>query len=263
MLFATSMRAQEILDTTVLKCRYTFNHIVNISENKGYSDIMILEIGKNICSFYGERNRIFDSVVNSGALDYMFASRSIYVSQLPKKNINLEIKLYFNFPAGKITVQDMVFIDNYEYTEDIEKINWKILPGSTKQIAGFNCKKAICTFRGRDYEAWYTPYIPISRGPWKFNGLPGLILEVSDSQKQIQFECEKVEIVSVPILKYVSKIADRAKKVDRKEFLNLQKKFYENSAAALSANEVGIGTDANGNPLSPIKNLPYNPIELE
>jgi GLPGLI family protein len=76
--------------------------------------------------------------------------------------------------------------NTYLITESLEIIKWEILT-STKKINGYNCQKAICTFKGRNYEAWFTPEIPFSFGPWKLNGLPGLILDVSDIKKEVQF----------------------------------------------------------------------------
>ena len=59
---------------------------------------------------------------------------------------------------------------------------------------GFNCQQATVHFRGRNYEAWFTEEIPTSVGPWKFFGLPGLILEVKDSQNRVYFYAQKIEI---------------------------------------------------------------------
>jgi len=257
------VKAQEVLDTTILRCKYMHTHITNPIESTGVQDIMILEIGKNICSFYGEANRLFDSTINAGTFDNMFASGNLNISLLPEKNINLDIKLYFNYPAGKITVHDKVYLDRYEYTEDIEKIQWKLYPNEAREFLGYTCKKATCTFRGRDYEAWYAPDIPINKGPYKFSGLPGLILRVTDSQKQIQFDCSYVEKISVPMIKSKSKIDNEMKKVTRKDFFSIQKKHNENPLAAFS-NQAEI-TDENGNPLSlpSFMKLSYNPIELE
>lgn len=67
-------------------------------------------------------------------------------------------------------------------TKDVhEPIKWQLVDGE-KDILGFNCKKAQCEFRGRSYVVWYTPEIPSQSGPWKFSGLPGLILEANDSK---------------------------------------------------------------------------------
>jgi GLPGLI family protein len=266
LLIISSIRAQEVLDTTVLKCKYRYTHITNPSNNAGEQDIMILEIGKKICSFYGEANRFFDSTINAGIFDNMFESFRLDISLLPKKNINLDIKLYFNYPTGKITVQDKVFLDSYEYEEDIEKIQWEIFPNDTRELLGYNCKKATCKFRGREYEAWYAPDIPINKGPYKFSGLPGLILRITDKLKQIQFACDDIERISVPMIKNISKIDREPKRIDRKDFFSIQKKHNENQLTAFSAfvnqSKSNI-TDKNGNTVQMQGITSYNPIELE
>lgn len=56
-------------------------------------------------------------------------------------------------------------------------IKWEIVD-EKKNILGYDCQGAICHFRGRDYKAYFTSEIPIKEGPFKFDGLPGLILQV-------------------------------------------------------------------------------------
>ncbi|SFZ90556.1 GLPGLI family protein [Flaviramulus basaltis] len=71
------------------------------------------------------------------------------------------------------------FSNNYLISESIPKIDWVLLD-EEKNIDGFVVAKASATFRGRKYYAWYSTTYPLSFGPWKFNGLPGLIFEVYD-----------------------------------------------------------------------------------
>lgn len=73
-----------------------------------------------------------------------------------------------------------------KYTEPIPEFSWKLLE-ETKKIGGHECQKAECHYMGRTYVAWFAPDIPISDGPWKFCGLPGLVLEVSDLSNQYVF----------------------------------------------------------------------------
>lgn len=62
--------------------------------------------------------------------------------------------------------------------DDLPTIEWKIFEKETKKIHNFTCFKATALFRGSEMVAYYTPEIPIGFGPFKFKGLPGLILEV-------------------------------------------------------------------------------------
>ena len=72
---------------------------------------------------------------------------------------------------------------------------WKI-EKETKKIGKFNCKKATTTFRGRTYTAWFTSDIPLPYGPWKLHGLPGLILEAYDSNKNAYWYFKSAEYPS-------------------------------------------------------------------
>ena len=77
--------------------------------------------------------------------------------------------------------------------EDKHQWNWE-LHKDTKQIGGFACQKAIINFRGRNYTAWFTNEIPVPFGPWKFQGLSGLILEVYDTDKVFHITTSKIKI---------------------------------------------------------------------
>ena len=66
------------------------------------------------------------------------------------------------------------------------------MTGEHSEVASFDCQKAECDFRGRRWEAWFTPEIPVSEGPWKLKGLPGLILYARDTTGQYSFEAVSV-----------------------------------------------------------------------
>lgn len=83
----------------------------------------------------------------------------------------------------------------YVSEERLPVFEWK-LKNESKKILGFKCFKAFTSFRGREYTAWYAPDIAISEGPWKFYGLPGLILEIYDVKEQVFFKAIQIEIPS-------------------------------------------------------------------
>lgn len=78
---------------------------------------------------------------------------------------------------------------------DIVRQNW-VLGNENKMLEGLNCKSAHTVFRGRKYTAWYTLDIPSAAGPWKFNGLPGLIVAVEDAQKEVNIILTSVKLLA-------------------------------------------------------------------
>tara|TARA_R110002124_G_scaffold89643_5_gene229206 strand:- start:29313 stop:30092 length:780 start_codon:yes stop_codon:yes gene_type:complete len=105
---------------------------------------------------------------------------------------NLTPKIFYN------TKKDFYFSDVWDDSELIVKEtpfkwNWDIKE-KFKQIGRFRCQMATIKFRGRNYIAWFTNKIPTSFGPWKFQGLPGLILEVYDNDRVFYITADKIHI---------------------------------------------------------------------
>src|SRR5699024_3278417 len=71
-------------------------------------------------------------------------------------------------------------------------LDWQITD-ENKEIGGYIAIKAEVTFRGRDFEVWFTPEIPISAGPWKLYGLPGLILEAEDIEGKWKWQARNIK----------------------------------------------------------------------
>lgn len=100
---------------------------------------------------------------------------------------------YIDFSKKSMLVREKVVAKPFIYEETLPTIKWKLF-NENKVIGKFKCQKATTTFRGRNYVAWFTTEIPISMGPWKLNGLPGLILEAYDDTLQIQFAFESISM---------------------------------------------------------------------
>lgn len=81
----------------------------------------------------------------------------------------------------------------YLVEESIPVMNWQVL-GEKKEFLGFEVQKAKTSFRGREYTAWFCPKIQISDGPWKFSGLPGLILEISSDDGFMKFSAYEIAL---------------------------------------------------------------------
>lgn len=112
------------------------------------------------------------------------------------------LQIYKDRSKNSISSVYNAFVDNFITEQRIDEFqNWKITE-ETDSVFGYPCIKAIVGYAGRKYTAWFTPEIPVNDGPWKFNGLPGLILKVSDDDNLFQYLAigleqygENVEIV--------------------------------------------------------------------
>ena len=120
-----------------------------------------------------------------------------------------------------------------------DELNYKWnITNETKKINEFTCYKATTTFRGNNFEAWFTPDIPINAGPWKWYGLPGLIVEATDTDKSVVFKLEKVEklIGDVPFP------SEKLAKITLQEYFKKDKEALNALLAEYSNNNRGTTT---------------------
>lgn len=222
-----------VIDSGFVKIWYAFNAI-DILDYKTYDDLQILEIGKKQSKYYSFFVYNSDSLVtrwkqqnnNTGRTPTRMGPRGkdplwseYYFSVYYKDFANNTLTEYCRMPMPLNKI-------NSYYTEDLPIINWKIL-SDTMTLAKHFCQKAICSFRGREFIAWFTTDIPINNGPWKFSGLPGLILKVYDTQKLYSFECIKVEQKNNKFPIEIHNNFNNYKKIDRDKLLKLQKDIHE------------------------------------
>ena len=106
----------------------------------------------------------------------------------------------------------------------LPKILWQI-SDEKKMIDVYECQKATTFFRGRNYTAWFTRKIPISNGPWKLHGLPGLILEfqTDDNKYNMKFVRIVIPIEDISLLHKPIK----GKRIDFTNYCAERKKRYE------------------------------------
>lgn len=244
-----------ILDTTVMRVQYR-QSISNDTAKiiKKTENLMLLQVGNNISKYTDYYKLIGDSLMDvylKEGLDIntIIGKTSKYTKGTSKENI------FKNYPKEKITSTNYFSASNHLYEEPMPKINWELDSGELT-ISGYKCKKASTTLFGRKYIAWYAPDIPISNGPWKFSGLPGLILKVEDNKKQISFEC-----IGIEKPRWVDKIymSDRDYlKTSKKQFLKSYNQYRENPGAVLQSSGMIQGNV----PANALKKRAYNPIEL-
>ncbi|WP_449388974.1 GLPGLI family protein [Chryseobacterium lineare] len=186
-----------------------------------------LDISPEKSVFYSEnrikRDSIIQSAMQSGGArgfnrDQMENLRSIinYSVEKDKKN-------------QKTIFKDRIGRDVYTYEED-RSLNWKILPETTK-IGEYKVQKAETDFGGRKWTAWFTTDLPYQDGPYKFGGLPGLIVKAEDDKGEYSFDLMKnYKIADFPTLNQFGNTI----KVKRADYVKQQKKFMEDPVAFMS-----------------------------
>ncbi len=148
------------------------------------SEVMFLFRGDQFSIFQSKNSYLKDSLFLILKSNPTQSIESLDLTEFPKSKF--QYKILKPNKEKELIVFDKIFTDNYRYTEKKE-FNWSLRP-ETAKINGFNCKKATTQYAGRDYIAWYTVEIPISDGPYKFNGLPGLIIKIADTKGHYNFE---------------------------------------------------------------------------
>ena len=137
--------------------------------------------------------------------------------RLPASTGNLD-KIYRNLEQGKFTTYSTVFGSHYLITEDITIPEWTMYEDSTITVLGMECKKATTNFRGRYWEVWYTEDIPISQGPWKLCGLPGMILK-ANSPKFMLIEAISIKNKNLEPVTFYNYLNYKYAPIDRMEYL--------------------------------------------
>jgi GLPGLI family protein len=250
--FPAEKYSAENYDTSIQNVYYKLEFISDPKSSNKKEVNCILEIG-NKFSRFSELNGIkLDSLIEKFSHQETVGAKE--VNQMMQVNTRWKTVIVRNIDQSSLIIQDKVK-DNYQYTEKQPSFNWK-LENEAKDILGYNCKKATTDFRGRKYTAWYTSDIPINNGPFIFNGLPGLMMEIEDKKGHYHFTAIALDKKSYPIyLRNENKIF----KVSREKFREIQKTYADNPAVFLPPSY-----DSNGNEIKDkVKSKPYNPIELE
>jgi len=136
--------------------------------------------------------------------------------------------VYKNFSDGNLLLSDQIGFKRYLIKDTLLNFKWVISKEKSK-ILNFNCTKATVNFRGRKYVAWYTDDVPLQNGPWKFCGLPGLIVKIYDDKAIYTYELNGINLKDdfrYNILK-VPNAYSKDKAISHSRFMSMYKKKLE------------------------------------
>lgn len=149
-----------------------------------------------------------------------------------------EVQFFSNINSNDVVMNTISNKVRYIVRDSTINLNWNLNKGETKKIGNYFCKKAILDWRGRKYTAYYTEEIPLSTGPYKFKGLPGMILEISSGNKS-NFHSWVAKKIEYPITYLSGEIPDPIdydyKRINLKQFIDIKQKLKEEKYKAHKA----------------------------
>ncbi|WP_267406830.1 MULTISPECIES: GLPGLI family protein [unclassified Chryseobacterium] len=159
-----------------------------------------------------------------------------------------------------IAFYEKVYSFGLKYYEKAS-FDWK-LSKEKKKIDTYNCNKATLTYGGREWIAWYTTEIPISEGPYKFKGLPGMIIQLYDVKNQYNFS-----LIEVQTNKYYPIFYDESfnnyKEISRKEYFATRDNLKNNYVNNVESQGITFQAKDKADIQRNINKKGNNPIELK
>lgn len=161
-------------------------------------DTLILKVSRTASAFYSKDLLFADSLKAqpNGPQDFrQLMLRYAKEGRISELTSNTSEYIYQNWPEGSITTRAKLGKVPVEFAEERELLKWA-LSDSVKTILGYECRMAEADFRGRKWIAWYSVEVPLSVGPWKLWGLPGLIFEAYDSEQEYLYSIVSISAES-------------------------------------------------------------------
>lgn len=176
-------------------CLYKLSFVLDSNSTTRYTETMRLYFNKNFSRFISDGAFLLDSLTTiaegkgTESIDDEFDGKLFNIVKNHHTMFNFNI--YKDYKNKTISYYELLFTTYYMYKETLPVCKWKVLP-EVGEINGYKCQHAITSYAGRTYEAWFTREIPTSDGPYKFYGLPGLIVKINDTRNQYSFELSKL-----------------------------------------------------------------------
>ncbi|MDE6023730.1 MAG: GLPGLI family protein, partial [Muribaculaceae bacterium] len=208
-----------------------------------FTDDVMLRGGNNLSLFCGTRKLWEDSIATVDFAAYSSILKASY--EKDKKNFaflggRYPTYIYKDKQRNESSEYDYFGLTHWKCTEPMQKPTWTITD-STRNCMGLDCIMATTQFKGRKWTAWFAPEIPVSDGPWKLWGLPGLILDAYDENHDYEFTAQKIITSSIADVGYMfytpqSEYND----VSREKFLKEWRKSLTMDRVSAMKAELGI-----------------------
>lgn len=198
-----------------------------------------LDISANKSMFYSENRIKRDSVMRANFQSG--GARGFNRDQMESLRSVINYSIEKDKKDQKTIYKDRIGRDIYTYEEE-RPLNWKILSETTK-IGDYKVQKAETDFGGRKWTAWFTTDLPYQDGPYKFSGLPGLVVKAEDSTGDYSFDLMKnYKIADFPEMSTFGNVM----KVKRTDYVKQQEKYKSDPTAFMNSQRGSRGVVMGG-----------------
>jgi len=209
-----------------------------ISDSTNLEDIktemMFLDTTKDGSKYYSYTVFNSDSLMKADLEKQLAATGSINVrTDMQKGSVRYSVTK--TYPDYKINLHRRLSMDAYNISDD-RKINWKISSAKEK-IGEWNAQKAEADFAGRHWIAWFSTEIPIQDGPYKFQGLPGLIVKIEDRTGSHKMELKGIKNIQGELNINVFEAKEIA--VNSKQFQKVIKEYENDPTKGIKQIQMG------------------------
>ena len=198
------------------------------------TEMMFLDTTKDGSKYYSYTVFNSDSIMKVDLEKQLAATGSINVKSDMRKG-DVRYSVTKTYPDYKINLHRRLGMDAYNISDD-RKINWKILSEKEK-IGEWNAQKAEADFAGRHWIAWFSTDIPIQDGPYKFRGLPGLIVKIEDKTGSHKMELKGIKNITGNVDINVFEVKEIA--VNSKQFQKVLKEYENDPTKGIKQIQMG------------------------
>lgn len=261
--FSMSLEKAATVDTAVYKATYSLNYTCHPDVGNRFDDIRIVLIGRHTVKDFSDVICHYDSLMTAdmrrGADTYSNPKGSPWPYEILLSTKEKTADMKYRLPSG---------LGVLHYTDSVPEFDWYFAADSTCNILGYECQLAQCDFAGRHYSAWFTAELPLPYGPYKFGGLPGLIVRLQDDEGQFVwtltgFERSRDRIV---VYDYEGERSCTATDADKTiaRFFKAPNSFLLSMFGGVKGRVMIVGKDGKTRDATEVEDIPipYKPIEI-
>ena len=181
--------------------------------------------------FYSAKNVVRDSIFAKARQTQNFSS--IDRSQMENLRSAITYTINKDYAKQDITFNNRIGRDQYSYTEN-KPFQWKI-GTETVKIGEYNTQKAETTYGGRTWNVWFTTDVPFQDGPYKFSGLPGLIVKAEDTSGDYSFDLMQTKKIAAPYEPQNQFRGGQVINVKKADYVKMEDRYRKDPVAFMQA----------------------------